>query len=110
MGMMNTNSLQYDMSGRRRKTKKAKGATYAKKYKPKFQEYKPEKSVWAERIEAIKSIPSRMDDSTKPRFGTPRKESSKYTGDYVIGIGQLHKSNAVPVTNPKYAKEIADMY
>jgi len=38
-----------------------------------------------------------------------RRESQQYTGNYVIGIATLHKSNAVPVTNQKYAKEISEM-
>jgi len=38
-----------------------------------------------------------------------KKESVKYTGDYVIGIAQTHKSNAVPVTNGDHAKDIARM-
>jgi len=38
-----------------------------------------------------------------------KKESTKYTGDYVIGIAQTHKSNAVPVTNGEHAKDIARM-
>ena len=38
-----------------------------------------------------------------------KKESTKYTGDYVTGIATLHKSNAVPVTNGEYAKDIARM-
>lgn len=51
------------------------------------------------------SIPSRLDDSGR----TPRKESPQYTGTYVIGIGQMHKSNAVPITNPQAAVDIARM-
>ena len=38
-----------------------------------------------------------------------RKERVKYTGDYVLGICQTHKSNAVPVTNGDHAKDIARM-
>lgn len=38
-----------------------------------------------------------------------RKESPKYTGTYVIGIGQMHKSNAIPITNPEHAVDIARM-
>jgi len=37
------------------------------------------------------------------------KESPKYTGTEMIGIGQLHKSNAVPVFKQQEAKEIAQM-
>jgi len=32
-----------------------------------------------------------------------------YTGEKMIGIGQLHKSNAVPVFSDKEAKEISSM-
>lgn len=28
---------------------------------------------------------------------TPRKERQEYTGDYIIGIASMHKSNFVPV-------------
>ena len=28
---------------------------------------------------------------------TARKERQEYTGDYIVGIAQMHKSNAVPV-------------
>ena len=38
-----------------------------------------------------------------------KKESVKYTGDYVTGIATMHKSNAVPVTNGDHAKDIARM-
>ena len=40
---------------------------------------------------------------------TTRKSSQQYTGTYVIGIGQLHKSNAVPVTSSSDATDIARM-
>ena len=40
---------------------------------------------------------------------TTCKSSQQYTGTYVIGIGQLHKSNAVPVTSNSDAIDIARM-
>ena len=40
----------------------------------------------------------------------PRKESPKYTGDLIVGIGTMHKSNAVPIMRgTKQAEEIAKM-
>lgn len=39
----------------------------------------------------------------------PKRESSKYTGDAMIGIGQLHKSNAVPVFKQEDAEAISKM-
>ena len=37
------------------------------------------------------------------------KESTQYTGDYIIGIGQMHKSNGVPITRKEDAVAIANM-
>lgn len=40
----------------------------------------------------------------------PKKESIKYTGDLIVGIATMHKSNAVPVMRgTEQAKEIASM-
>lgn len=39
----------------------------------------------------------------------PAKESTQYTGDYIIGIGQMHKSNGVPITRKEDAVAIASM-
>lgn len=43
-------------------------------------------------------------------FGyAPLKAAQVYTGTKMIGIGQLHKSNAVPVFKQEEAEEIAHM-
>lgn len=39
----------------------------------------------------------------------PKKESPKYTGEKMIGIGQMHKSNAVPIFKAEDAIEISKM-
>ena len=38
-----------------------------------------------------------------------KKEEKGYTGDEIIGIAQMHKSNAVPVRGKKQATEVANM-
>lgn len=38
-----------------------------------------------------------------------KKETMQYTGNNILGIGTLHKSNAVPVFSQDEAKEIARM-
>ena len=38
-----------------------------------------------------------------------KKETIKYTGDAMIGIGQLHKSNAVPIFKAEDAIDISKM-
>ena len=37
------------------------------------------------------------------------KPTQMYTGDKMIGIGQLHKSNAVPVFKEEEARDLASM-
>ena len=101
-------STKYDYNGRKRKPRKSKGEVCVKYVPPKFQEYQPSPSYASERAAETKLYPSAS--LTPAKAGGNKQESKQYTGDYVIGIGQLHKSNAVPVTNPKYAKEIAAMY
>lgn len=107
MSMIHT-STSYDYSGRRRKAKKVKGEVYAKYKKPAFQEYKPKTSYAQERAAEVHKYPSLSVSATTKGGGT-RKERLEYTGDFVIGIATMHKSNAVPVTNPKYAEEISRM-
>ena len=100
-------SYKYDYNGRKRKPRKPKGEVCVKYVPPKFQEYQPKTTYASERAAETERYPSASLTSTKA--GGNRRESQQYTGDYVIGIGQLHKSNAVPVTNPKYAQEISAM-
>jgi hypothetical protein len=101
-------STKYDFNGRKRKSKKPKGEVCVKYVPPAFKEFTPSSTYASQRAAEIKLYPSVS--LTPAKGGGNRKESQQYTGDYVIGIGQLHKSNAVPVTNPKYAQEIAEMY
>ena len=37
------------------------------------------------------------------------KERNEYTGDYIVGIATMHKSNAVPVTSNQQAVDISRM-
>ena len=38
-----------------------------------------------------------------------RTEIPKYGGDYIKGIGTMHKSNLVPITDDKQAKDLSRM-
>ena len=51
----------------------------------------------------IPSLDTGLGNATKPI------EGKRYTGTKMIGIGTLHKSNAVPVFNNEEAVEIAKM-
>jgi hypothetical protein len=37
------------------------------------------------------------------------KQTPKYTGDKIVGIGTMHKSNAVPIFTDQEAKDISSM-
>ena len=52
----------------------------------------------------------RVTSDTVPGSGTARAEK-RYTGDELLGIGTMHKSNAVPVRkdNPDAARDLANM-
>jgi len=100
-------SYRYDFNGRKRKPRKPKGEVCVKYTPPKFQEYKPKSTYATERAAEIKRYKSAP--LTQAKAGGDSKESPRYTGDYVIGIATLHKSNAVPVTNKKYATQISAM-
>ena len=73
--------------------------------KRKFVPYEPTPTVQKQ------DYPSNTQKS--PVHGIPqagrRRESPVYTGNYIVGIATMHKSNAVPITNQEQAIEIARM-
>ena len=50
-------------------------------------------------------------ESCKPTYNSSmaKKPENVYTGTEIIGIAQMHKSNAVPIRGKKQAEEIAKM-
>lgn len=104
MSVRSTNTVRYDPSGRKRKTKAFKTT---KKYKPKFKDYEPVRTIADERIAETRSIKSAHHSAT-PTEGRKR-EDGRYTGNKILGIATMHKSNAVPVSSPEVAAEIARM-
>ena len=70
-----------------------------------FKEYAPVKSY--ERH--TESYPSLQTSDTIPG-ACAKRETPKYTGDLIVGIGTMHKSNAVPIMRgTKQAEELAKM-
>lgn len=58
--------------------------------------------VGADNFKQHKSLNSHAAVATKT-------EPQKYTGDKIIGIATMHKSNLVPIFNAEAAKEVANM-
>ena len=82
------------------------GKGLPKKRKQEFQPYVPKQNPLHR---STAHIPS-ADMSKTASTGGTKKESPKYTGDLIVGIATMHKSNAVPVMrDTEQAKEIARM-
>lgn len=81
-----------------------------------LKKYEPKKAVKAPGREnlsySLTTPPGRETKHYESRGSggyAPKKEVLKYTGDKMLGIGTLHKSNAVPVFCDNEAKEMARM-
>jgi sulfur relay (sulfurtransferase) DsrC/TusE family protein len=55
---------------------------------------------------STKNIPSKPDTV---KGAVTIKQSQQYTGDKILGIGTMHKSNAVPIFSDDEAKDISKM-
>jgi len=80
-------------------------------YKPKRKEEKEFKTYAPSQppIRNTESYPSLKTSDTIPG-ACAKRESPQYTGDLIVGIGTMHKSNAVPIMRgTKQAEEIAKM-
>jgi hypothetical protein len=78
-------------------------ASIPKPSKKEFKEYVPSSPV----IRETPDYPS-LSSQAIPAGGA-KKESQKYTGDYIIGIATMHKSNLVPVGRGDNPEEYAKM-
>ena len=58
------------------------------------------------RLAEARSIPSLPDQHVG---AVTVKQTPRYTGDKIVGIGTMHKSNAVPIFSDQEAKEISSM-
>jgi len=83
------------------------------KFKPTASSLKPEKKYHRETPKYKSLMEESVKDGSffknKHSGGTPKKEPQKYTGTLIKGIATMHKSNAVPVIDEQYAKDIASM-
>ena len=80
-------------------------------YKPKRKEEKEFKTYAPSKpnVRDTKEYPSLQTSDKIPGYA-PKRETQQYTGDLIVGIGTMHKSNAVPIMRgTKQAEEIAKM-
>jgi len=103
MSLVNTNTVRYDTSGRRRKKRKAKGEVYRKYTPPPFQELTRDPMPYRRGADVVYKS---ADDNSGI---ASRAEPKRYTGSLVKGIATMHKSNAVPIIDDQQAKDISAM-
>tara|TARA_R110002153_G_scaffold27498_13_gene85425 strand:+ start:4596 stop:4904 length:309 start_codon:yes stop_codon:yes gene_type:complete len=94
---------------KRKSIKKSKREVYAKFSPPPFQAAIPSTGSPPSSYLRNESREYRSVGVFERNSSCEKRESPKYTGTEIIGIATLHKSNAVPVTNKKYATEISRM-
>ena len=76
-----------------------------KKEEKEFKPYVPNQP----NVRHTESYPSLQTSDVIPG-ACAKRENPKYTGDLIVGIGTMHKSNAVPIMRgTKQAEEIAKM-
>lgn len=104
MSLISTNTLRYDLSGRKRKVAKSK-----KRRQSKFKESDRTKTLTyaQQRLQEQKKYRSAEAPKPSPNEGRLR-EKPAYSGSAVIGIAQMTKSNAVPVSSPEQAKHLSE--
>lgn len=93
MSLMNTNTLRYDTSGRKRRQKTFKGDVYKKFKTPKFIPLESSPGP----VRRDEGIVYRSADMAAASHSLTAVEPPKYTGTLIKGISTMHKSNAVPV-------------
>jgi len=79
--------------------------TPKRKEEKEFKTYAPSKPY----VRDTKEYRSLQTSDAIPGYA-PKRETQQYTGDLIVGIGTMHKSNAVPIMRgTKQAEEIAKM-
>ena len=76
------------------------------KPKQEFKEYEAPEPY----VRNSKEYPSVQTSDTIPTGSTGKKPSQQYTGDLIVGIATMHKSNLVPIMRgTNEAKDVANM-
>lgn len=113
-------------AGKRKGKQKFRSAEQAQKARELQSAWEQKQKEWAKLSPSVK-IPSNKKSIYKPdrpqyrstnhipsldtgvKGAVTIKQPMQYTGDKIIGIGTMHKSNAVPIFNDEAAKDISKM-
>jgi hypothetical protein len=95
--------LEHQKAKKKREYEAMLASIPKKSKKTEFKEYQPSEPT----IRETPDYPS-FSSTAIPASGT-KKESQQYTGDYIVGIATMHKSNLVPVGRGTDPKDFATM-
>ena len=113
-------------AGKRKGKQKFRNAAQARKARELQTEWEQKQKEWAKLSPSV-YVPNNKKSVYKPSYPVYRstkhipsvdtghtgavtiKQPMQYTGDKIIGIGTMHKSNAVPIFNDEAAKDISSM-
>ena len=115
------------LSGKRKGKVKFRNAEEARKARELAAEWERKQAEWKSMSKPVPksfkiskpslspSVPVGRESTKIPSLGmwvtgpVNVKQTQKYTGDKILGIGTMHKSNAVPIFNDQQAKDISTM-
>lgn len=115
----------FSMSGKRRGKQKFRNAAEARRARELAQEWEQKQAEWKSMSKPVKKVftvskPVAAQNHVRETVKVPSLNSwvtgavntavsPQYTGTKIIGIGTMHKSNAVPVFSDEEAQDIARM-
>ncbi len=117
----------FSMSGKRKGKVKFRNAEEARKARELAQEWERKQAEWKSMSKPVPkaftiskpvplpTVPPGRETVRHPSLNmwvtgaVNVKQTQQYTGDKIIGIGTMHKSNAVPIFNDQQAKDISTM-
>lgn len=116
----------FSTTGKRKGKTKFRSAEHARMARELQQEWERKQTEWKSMSKPVpksfkvtkmqvNSLPAGRESVTVPSLNSwvtgpvTTKKSQQYTGDKIIGIGTMHKSNAVPIFNDQQAKDISTM-
>jgi hypothetical protein len=99
---------------RKKRKPNAQQRALASEWEQIVKKYEPKKPVMVKAQSLLAPKPYVRETPKYPSLNTgnipaTKKKSESYTGDKVLGIATLHKSNAVPVFNSQEAVDISKM-
>ena len=102
-----------NQTSKKTRKQKQKQKVAVAKWKAKYSVSKERKVFTVLKAPSITVRPGSLDyrsiTSVVAVLDTFKKETQKYTGDKVLGIATMHKSNAVPVFSDEQAVDVAKM-